>query len=73
MASSNLRAYRDLIASTAIVNLKTDKAFRGVVWSTNRQLLVLRSAILLEHGHETPVDGEVVIDVANIDFMQVLA
>lgn len=70
--ASNLRAYRDLVATPVIVNLKTDKAFSGVLWSTNRQLLVLRQAVLLEHGQETPVDGEIVIDVANIDFIQVV-
>lgn len=68
-----MRAYRSLQASTVIVNLKTDKAFRGILWSTNRQLLVLRNADLLEHGAETPVDGEVVVDTANVDFLQVVS
>lgn len=69
-----MRAYRDLQASTIIVNLKTDKAFKGILWSTNKdRLLVLRNGVLLEHGNETPVDGEVVIDVANIDFIQVVS
>lgn len=70
--ASNLRAYRDLVAASVIVNLRTDKAFSGVLWSTNRQLLVLRQATLLEHGQETPVDGEVVIDIGNVDFIQVV-
>lgn len=69
-----MRAYRDLQASTIIVNLKTEKAFRGILWSMNKErLLVLRNAELLQHGAETPVDGEVVIDVANIDFIQVVS
>lgn len=66
------RAYRDLVATTAIVNMRTDKAFRGVIWDTNRQLLTLRNVVLLEHGRETPVDGEVVIDTANVDFIQIV-
>lgn len=68
----NLRAYHDLIADTVIINLKTGKAFRGVLFATNRQLLILRNAELLEHGVETPVDGEVVVDVANVDFIQIV-
>lgn len=67
------RAYQDLVASTVIVNLKTDKAFRGILWSQHRDLLVLRNAALLEHGQETDVDGEVVVERANIDFIQVVA
>lgn len=67
------RAYRDLVARRAIVNLKTDKAFRGILWSENRDLLVLRDTVLLEHGQETLVDGEVAVERSNIDFIQVLA
>lgn len=68
-----MKAYRDLQASSIIVNLKTDKAFRGVLWSQNRGLLVLRNVSLLEYGEETEVDGEVVIERANIDFLQVIS
>jgi small nuclear ribonucleoprotein (snRNP)-like protein len=66
------RAYRDLLATSVIVNLKTDKAFRGVLWTQHRDLLVLRQATLLEHGQETPVDGEVVVERSNVDFLQVV-
>lgn len=69
---SSMKAYRDLVAATVIVNLKTDKAFRGVMWATNRQLMTLRNAVLLEHGGETPVDGEVVVDTGNVDFIQIV-
>lgn len=69
---SSMKAYRDLVATTVIVNLKTDKAFRGVMWSTNRQLMTLRNAVLLEHGAETRVDGEVVVDTGNVDFIQIV-
>lgn len=67
------RAYRDLVATTLIVNLKTDKAFRGVLWSENRDLLVLRNVQLLEGSTVTDVDGEVIVERANVDFMQVVA
>ena len=56
-----------------IVNTKTDKSFRGVLWRKNRDFLVLKNAELLgENGSRIPVDGEVVIERANVDFYQVL-
>jgi len=56
-----------------VVNTKTDRAFRGVLWRRYRGYLVLRNAELVKAGGETvPVDGEVVIEAENIDFMQVL-
>lgn len=66
------RAYRHLVTQTVIVNLKTDKAFRGILWQERRDLLVLRDAELAEHGDTTSVDGEVLIDRDNIDFVQVI-
>jgi small nuclear ribonucleoprotein (snRNP)-like protein len=56
-----------------IVNTKTDKAFRGVLWQRTRGYLVLRNVSLLR-AREAPlaVDGEVVIDAANVDFIQVV-
>jgi len=56
-----------------IVNTKTDKAFRGVLWERRGEYLVLRNAELLKPKGETaPVDGEVAIDAANVDFVQVI-
>ena len=56
-----------------VVNTKTDRAFRGVLWRRRRGYLVLRNAELVKAGGETvPMDGEVVIDADNVDFMQVL-
>lgn len=65
------RAYRDLVARRVVVNLTTGKAFHGVIWSEQRELLVLRDVTLLEDGQETRVDGEVVIERDRIDFIQV--
>ena len=57
-----------------VVNTRTDRAFRGVLWRKRWGYLVLRNAELVKAGGETvPVDGEVVIDAANVDFMQVLS
>ena len=59
---------------SVIVNTKTKLAFRGVLWSQKGGYLVLRNAELLKgKGEATTIDGEVLIDRANVDFMQVIA
>jgi small nuclear ribonucleoprotein (snRNP)-like protein len=56
-----------------IVNTKTDRAFRGVLWRRAWGYLVLRNAEMLKSKGETvAMDGEVVIESANVDFMQVI-
>lgn len=56
-----------------IVNTKTDKAIRGVLWQRRRGYLVLREAEILKRGAETAkVDGEVVVPADNVDFIQVV-
>jgi small nuclear ribonucleoprotein (snRNP)-like protein len=56
-----------------IVNTKTDRAFRGVLWRRARGYLVLREAeILKAKGETTPMDGEVMIESSNVDFIQVV-
>lgn len=65
------RAYRDLLADTLIVNLKTGRAFRGVLWAENGDLLVLRNVEMMEPGSQpVDVDGEVVVERRDIDFIQ---
>jgi len=57
-----------------IVNTKTDLAFRGVLWRRRGGYLVLRNAEWLKgRGEGTQMDGEIVIDVSNVDFMQVVS
>jgi small nuclear ribonucleoprotein (snRNP)-like protein len=56
-----------------IVNTKTDRAFRGVVWKRTRGYLVLRNVEMLRaKGETTPMDGEVLIESSNVDFIQVI-
>ncbi len=56
-----------------IVNTKTDRSFRGVLWRQRAGYLVLRNAELLKPRGETArLDGELVIERANVDFLQVL-
>lgn len=56
-----------------VVNTKTDRAFRGVLWRKQWDYLVLRNAEIVRNREGTvAIDGEVVIDRANVDFIQVL-
>jgi hypothetical protein len=58
-----------------IVNLKDDPttAIRGALWSARGPWLVLRTAALLKEGAKaTPLDGDAVVHVHNVAFMQVL-
>ena len=58
---------------TVIVNTRTDKAFRGVLWQRRRGYLVLRNAALLPvRGEAVAMDGEVLIAAENVDFIQVV-
>lgn len=67
------RVLRLRLRSQVIVTLKSGSAFRGVLMESDRQALVVRNA---EHlgGPEgaTPVDGEIVLMVADVLFIQVL-
>jgi small nuclear ribonucleoprotein (snRNP)-like protein len=58
---------------TVIVNTKTDRALRGVLWRRTRSYLVLRNVEMLKTRGETVVIvGEVMIESANVDFVQVI-
>lgn len=64
---------RTAVRKRVIVNL-TDKAFSGVLWAKRGPLLVLRDVELLEAGRAAqPVDGEIVIERARVEFIQVLS
>jgi len=58
---------------TVIVNTKTQLAFRGVLWARRADYLVLRNAELIQPGGQTDIDGEIVIERANVDFLQVMS
>jgi len=56
-----------------MVNTKTERAFRGVLWRRRWGYVVLRNAEMIKPGGETVrMDGEVVIESANVDFYQVV-
>jgi small nuclear ribonucleoprotein (snRNP)-like protein len=59
---------------TVIVNLKSDRAFRGALWRKRRRYLVLKNAEILKPAGETVrVDGEVMIMTDHVDFIQVVS
>lgn len=60
-------------ARGAIVNLKSGKSFRGILWDSQGGFLVLREAHMLQ-SNQNPVklDGELCIPSAEVDFIQVV-
>lgn len=63
---------RTAVRKRVVLNL-ANKAFNGILWAKRGPLLVLRDAQLLEAGREPQqVDGEVVIERTQVEFMQVL-
>jgi small nuclear ribonucleoprotein (snRNP)-like protein len=60
------------LSRRVLVNLTTGRAFRGVLFETRRDLIVLRNAELLEEDQVVPVEGSVVIERARIEFVQVI-
>lgn len=56
----------------AIVNTKRGgPSFRGVIWERRGGYLILRNAEMLKaRGESIPIDGEALIPVADIEFVQ---
>lgn len=68
-----MRAYgRVALRRTVIVNLVDGSAFQGVLLREVGPLLTLANASLLEPGQTDPVplDGEIIIERANVRFVQ---
>jgi hypothetical protein len=56
-----------------LIPLKSGAALRGVLWASGDGLLVLKAAEYLEENHDpVPVDGEAIVETANVEFVQVL-
>jgi hypothetical protein len=72
--SSLFRPYLEL--KTGIVNLKSGTSFRGVVWKVAGSFMVLRNVEMLQDmgkAAQHAVDGEVVVNLSEIDFIQVVS
>jgi hypothetical protein len=68
------RPYPEL--KTGIVNLKSGTSFRGVIWKIAGEFVALRNVEMLQDMGKTArhvVDGEVVVNQSEIDFIQVVS
>jgi small nuclear ribonucleoprotein (snRNP)-like protein len=64
---------RTALNRRVLVNLKTDKAVRGVLVAQRGPILILKDAELLEAGRDpVRLDGDVIIERSNMDFAQAL-
>lgn len=62
---------RTAVRKRVVVNL-ADKAFTGVLWAKRGPLLILKDAVLMQHGAaDTPLDGEVLVERSRVEFIQV--
>lgn len=63
---------RTLLRKKVVVNLLTDRAFVGILWAQRGPLLVLRNVVMHEPGSEpASVDGEVVVERDQVEFIQI--
>ena len=58
------------ILRQVIVNTKTDKAFRGVIWKKTKDCIVLKNAEWLSVDGAKKIEGELIIFISEIDFIQ---
>jgi small nuclear ribonucleoprotein (snRNP)-like protein len=61
------------LSKTVIVNLKTNKAFKGVLVEEKADIIILKNVELIEEGTESVnVAGSVLLEKHNIDFIQII-
>ncbi|MET9286493.1 hypothetical protein [Nocardia beijingensis] len=63
-------ARRYVVHRRVVVNLRTGTAVSGVVVGTRGPLLIVRDATVHDGDQSAPADGEIVIDRANVDYVQ---
>ena len=61
-----------LVRREVIINTKSDRSFRGILWSRWFGVFVLKNAQMLGKGTAIKMDGEVAILKSEIDFIQVV-
>jgi hypothetical protein len=67
------RRRRILERRRVVVSLTTGLAVRGVLWEHRGDIYVLKNAEILEQDRSpVPVDGDVVLDLALVELVQVL-
>lgn len=60
------------ISRRVLVNLASGSAIDGVLWDERGPLIVLRDAHMHTDGGSAALDGDVIIERARIDFVQVV-
>jgi small nuclear ribonucleoprotein (snRNP)-like protein len=63
------------VLKTGIINLHSGTSFRGVVYQVAGAFMVLRNAEMLQDRGQAArhvVDGEVIVRITDIDFIQVV-
>lgn len=63
---------RNLVRRKVIVNLKSGRSFRGILYKQAGPLLILRHVEMMESGQAIRVDGEVVVERHEVEFIQAL-
>lgn len=64
---------RFVVRRRVVVNLRSGRAVEGVVVAQDGPLLIVKDARIHEPGTEpSPVDGEVVVERSQVDFIQAL-
>jgi small nuclear ribonucleoprotein (snRNP)-like protein len=62
-----------LMKKKVIINTKSNKAFRGILWRRWFGLIILKQVEMLWPGGEVKrMDGEVILFKSDVDFIQVL-
>ena len=67
------RARRYIVRRRVVVNLRTGTGVSGVITDVRGPLLIVRDATVHDGDQAAPADGEVVIDRANVDYVQAVA
>lgn len=64
------RARRYVVHRRVVVNLRTGTAVSGVVTGIRGPLLLVRDATVHDGDQAAPADGVIVVDRANVDYVQ---
>lgn len=68
------RSYKRLAMSKRVmVNLLSGSAIDGILWDDRGSLIVLRDGNLHSEGGSAPLDGDILIEREQINFVQVVS
>lgn len=65
-------AWRRVVRRRVVVVLDNERVIEGVLWARRGPLMVLRDASVHDQGRQTPADGELVVDRARVQWVQVV-